>query len=37
LLNLSREERAFVIAAIRIKLEDDKNKAKEAERKAKKK
>ena len=33
---MSREEKAFIIAAIDIKVEDDKKKAKEAERKAKK-
>ncbi|MBE6070685.1 MAG: hypothetical protein E7208_01875 [Clostridium butyricum] len=34
-ISMSREEKAFIIAAIDIKVEDDKKKAKEAERKAK--
>jgi hypothetical protein len=36
-MNLSREEKAFIIAAINIKAENDKKKAKESERKSKKK
>lgn len=32
---MSNEEQAFIIACIDIKVEDDKKKAKEAERKAK--
>lgn len=32
---MSREEKAFIIAAIDIKVEDDKKKSKEAERKSK--
>lgn len=34
---MSRSERAFIIAAIDIKVAEDKKKAKEAERKAKQK
>lgn len=34
-LNLPREEQAFIIASIDIKIEAEKKKAKEAERKAK--
>jgi hypothetical protein len=36
-LALERREKAFIIAAIQIKMENDKKEAKEAERKAKKK
>ncbi len=35
-VNMSRQEKAFVIAAIDIKVANDKERAKEAERKAKK-
>ena len=35
-MSLDFEEKAFVIAAIKIKLENDKNKQKELERKSKK-
>ncbi|MBP8311610.1 hypothetical protein J4G49_02710 [Clostridium neonatale] len=34
-VNMSNEEQAFIIACIDIKIEDDKKKAKEAERKSK--
>ncbi len=36
-MNLDDEEKAFVIAAIQVKIESDKKKQKEMERKAKKK
>ncbi|MBN1042512.1 hypothetical protein DVW07_10625 [Clostridium botulinum] len=35
-VNMSRQEKAFVIAAIDIKVANDKERAKEAERKARK-
>lgn len=36
-LNLDEEEKAFVIAAIQIKIDNDKKKQKELEKKVKKK
>jgi len=36
-MNLDEEEKAFVIAAIQMKADNDKKKQKELERKAKKK
>lgn len=36
-MNLDEEEKAFVIAAIQIKIENDRKKQKELERKSKKK
>lgn len=36
-MNLDQEEKAFVIAAIQIKIESDKKRQNEMERKAKKK
>lgn len=35
--NLDKQEKAFIIAAIQIKIENDKKKEKELERKAKRK
>lgn len=36
-MNLDKQEKAFVVAAIQIKIENDKKKEKEVARKAKKK
>lgn len=36
-VNLDKQEKAFVVAAIQIKIENDKKKEKEVARKAKKK
>lgn len=36
-MNLDEEEKAFVIASIQLKIESDKKRQKEQERKAKKK